>query len=375
MAQLNQTDTTAASIANPDAGDYAWFTDGGILYLKDSAGVVVAVGSALPPGSVTLAEMADLAQDQFIGRVTASTGVPETATITAAARTVLDDATVAAMLTTLGGQPLDADLTAIAALASAADKLPYATGAQAWALTTLTAFARTLLDDADALSARATLGITGSDTYANRPAAAAGNAGMLYFATDIGIAPGCLFRSTGSAWEQVGECVLYEGYSDITLTANQATTSLLTGGTGSLTVPANAASVGTEIEIEITGKATNAAGASGATCITKLGATTVATCPTNTQNVIGTNYPVLARSKLAFRTIGASADIVSFIEDGWFYAAGRQWLVQSAVAADPTANTVDSTAALAIDFQNAWAGGAGDTYVAQRARVTVTKLT
>lgn len=53
--------------------------------------------------NVTLAKMANLAQDQFIGRVTASTGVPETTTITSAARTVLDDTTVAAMLTTLGG--------------------------------------------------------------------------------------------------------------------------------------------------------------------------------------------------------------------------------------------------------------------------------
>jgi len=53
--------------------------------------------------AVTLAKMANLAQDQFIGRTTASTGVPETATITAAARTVLDDTTVAAMVDTLGG--------------------------------------------------------------------------------------------------------------------------------------------------------------------------------------------------------------------------------------------------------------------------------
>jgi hypothetical protein len=56
--------------------------------------------------NVTLAKMADLAQDQFIGRTTASTGVPQTATITAAARTVLDDTTVAAMLATMGGAPL-----------------------------------------------------------------------------------------------------------------------------------------------------------------------------------------------------------------------------------------------------------------------------
>ena len=64
--------------------------------------------TGLPTGgivdaAVTLAKMADLAQDQFIGRTTASTGVPQTATITAAARTVLDDTTVGAMVDTLGG--------------------------------------------------------------------------------------------------------------------------------------------------------------------------------------------------------------------------------------------------------------------------------
>ncbi len=52
----------------------------------------------------------------------------------------------------------DADLTAIAALVSAADKLAYATGAGAWSLTDLTAFARTLLDDANAAAALVTIG-------------------------------------------------------------------------------------------------------------------------------------------------------------------------------------------------------------------------
>lgn len=59
--------------------------------------------TTIAAGAVTLAKMANLAQDQVIGRVSASTGVPETFTVTAPARTVLDDLSTDAMLNTLGG--------------------------------------------------------------------------------------------------------------------------------------------------------------------------------------------------------------------------------------------------------------------------------
>jgi len=67
--------------------------------------------------------------------------------------------------TTLSGygitdaQSLDATLTALAGLSTVADRLPYATGADAFALATFTAFGRSLVDDADAAAGRTTLGL------------------------------------------------------------------------------------------------------------------------------------------------------------------------------------------------------------------------
>lgn len=68
--------------------------------------------------------------------------------------------------TTLSGygitdaQSLDDTLTALAAVTTAADRLIYSTALDVFAVTTFTSFARTLLDDADASTARATLGLS-----------------------------------------------------------------------------------------------------------------------------------------------------------------------------------------------------------------------
>lgn len=59
-----------------------------------------------------------------------------------------------------GKQPLDATLTAFAALAIASGKLAYGTGTDTFALADLTAAGRALLDDADASAQLTTLGVS-----------------------------------------------------------------------------------------------------------------------------------------------------------------------------------------------------------------------
>ncbi len=88
--------------------------------------------------------------------------------ISAFGATLVDDLDAAAARTTLGlvigtnVQAYDAGLASIAGLTTAADRMIYTTASDVYAVATLSSFARTILDDADAAAVRTTIGALGN---------------------------------------------------------------------------------------------------------------------------------------------------------------------------------------------------------------------
>jgi Collagen triple helix repeat (20 copies) len=128
---------------------------------------------------VTYAKLQNVTDARLLGRSAGSAGDAQELTV----GTGLSLAAGVLSNTVSAGQPLDATLTALAGLATGANQLPYATGTDTFTQTTLTAFARTLLDDADAATARATLGVTALLPQTTTSTVAVSGAGVLTFAT------------------------------------------------------------------------------------------------------------------------------------------------------------------------------------------------
>lgn len=119
-------------------------------------------------------------------------------------------------------QPSDATLTALAGLATGADKFPYSTGTDTFAQGTVTAFARTVLDDPDQATARATLGAARVYTSAEQ---AITSAGTLTIAHGLGAVPVVvstyLVCQVAEAGYSIGDKLLMNGATGVSLTTER----------------------------------------------------------------------------------------------------------------------------------------------------------
>jgi hypothetical protein len=140
-------------------------------------------------------------------------------------------------------QDVDATLTALAGVSTAADTLIYATGEDAFGTTTLTSQARLLLDDADAATMRTTLGLGTAATSA---------------ASAFQSADDNLTRLSGQSAPSNGQLLIgnaSNGYSVATITAGDGIN--ITNGNGSITIESDSGVDLTALDSDIIGDTDN----------------------------------------------------------------------------------------------------------------------
>lgn len=165
----------------------------------------VAIGSDVQAQNAILSDFAGLTQAANKLPFFDSGSTAATTDLTAFARTLLDDGSASAARTTLGTaigsdvQAYDAGLASIAGLTTSANKGIYATASDTYATFDLTAFGRSILDDADAAAVRSTLGLVINTNVQGYSAVTAAIAGLSTSDGNIIVGNGSTFVAESGA--------------------------------------------------------------------------------------------------------------------------------------------------------------------------------
>jgi len=173
------------------------------------------------------------------------------APLTAAGRALLDDADAATQRATLGVaigtdvQAYDATLQSLSSLGTVADRLAYTTALDTWAETAITSFGRSLIDDADAATARATLGFISPILDKASPGAIGGTTPSTGAFTTLSVSQGQIaFPATQNPSADVNTL---DDYEEGTWTATVADAA--TGGNTSTTGAGTYTKIGNQVRI------------------------------------------------------------------------------------------------------------------------------
>ncbi len=138
-------------------------------------------------------------------------------------------------------QEFNAALNSIANLTTSANQMIYTTASDVYAATTLTPFARTILDDADAATVRGTIGLGSMATQNSTSVSISG--GSISGITDLAVADGGTGASTASnARTNLGlGSIATQDSSNVTITGGSVSgitdITIADGGTGASTAP------------------------------------------------------------------------------------------------------------------------------------------
>jgi len=159
-------------------------------------------------------------------------------------------AAVVDITSTFNFQPLDAGLTSIAGLTTAANKMIYTTASDTYAVTDLTAAGRALLDDADASAQRTTLGLGTIATQAANNVSITG--GSITGITDLAVSDG----GTGASSFTANNVLLGNGSSSFQTVAPGTSGNVLTSNGTTWT---SAAGTSLATPLAVVGNATSGA--------------------------------------------------------------------------------------------------------------------